>query len=158
MAEPARTTPRRLRTRPTWLLAQANTRAHGLLAGALAASGTRGHHYRLLAALEEFGPASQIEVGRRVALDRSDVTLGLDELERRGLVRREPAPGDRRRKRVLLTPAGRRLLLGLDVVVQQVQDEFLEPLTRQERETLCTLLQRLGDPASGGSAPRPPVE
>lgn len=143
MAEPPIATPGRLHSLPTWQLAQANARAHALLSAALGELGSRGHHYRLLAALKEIGPTSQARIGRAVALDRSDVALGLDGLERRGLVGREPDPLDRRRNQVVLTSAGERFLSELDTVMQRVQEQFLAPLTATERATLVELLQRL---------------
>jgi DNA-binding MarR family transcriptional regulator len=143
MAESQDLTPTRLRRRPTWLLSQASARAHGLLSDALAAADSRGHHYRLLAALDDAGPASQADLGRVSGLDRSDVAVGLAELERRDLVRRNADPGDRRRKRVAMTTTGRRVLRSLDEAVRQAQDQVLQPLSAAERTTLVTLLERL---------------
>ena len=51
----AETTPARLTAKPTWLISQTEAHAHRLLAATFAAAGTRGYHYRLLAALQEFG-------------------------------------------------------------------------------------------------------
>ncbi len=146
MSETMALTPRRLQTLPTWQLSQANVRAHALLSGALGRADARGHHYRLLAALEEIGPASQAILGRATALDRSDVAVGLAELERRELIERRPDPGDRRRKSVGLTRRGRRLLGDLDAAMQWVQEEFLAPLSPRERTTLVGLLERLTQP------------
>jgi DNA-binding MarR family transcriptional regulator len=53
---------------------------------------------------------SQIELGRRLIMHRSNVTGLVDRLEKRGLVKRRDAAGDRRAYRVVLTPAGRKLL------------------------------------------------
>ena len=57
------TTPARLSAKPTWLISQVSARAHRLLTDRLAAAGARGYHYRLLAALAEFGPSSQASLG-----------------------------------------------------------------------------------------------
>lgn len=53
---------------------------------------------------------SQIELGRRLIMHRSNVTGLVDRMERRGLVKREDALFDRRAYRVVLTKAGRELL------------------------------------------------
>lgn len=143
MVEPTGGTPGRLRSLPTWQLAQANARAHALLSEALARSGSRGHHYRLLAALQESGPTSQADVGRAVALDRSDVALGLADLEGRGLVRRDPDLRDRRRNRVTVTPAGTQFLHELDAVMQEVQEAFLVRLSTADRAALSRILALL---------------
>jgi len=77
--------PARLKGRPTWLISRAYARSSGLLNAGFEAhgSGLRGYHYRLLAALEEWGPASQADLGRSTGIDRSDVTAALAELESR---------------------------------------------------------------------------
>jgi DNA-binding MarR family transcriptional regulator len=151
VAESEDLTPTRLRGLPTWLLSQASARAHRLLYDALAAANSRGHHYRLLAALDHIGPASQADLGRSLGLDRSDVAVGLAELEARGLVRRAADPGDRRRKRVVLTTTGRHALRSLDEAVRRAQQQVLQPLTTAERATLIALLERLqpGDRPDG---------
>ena len=53
---------------------------------------------------------SQIDLGRLLIMHRSNVTGLVDRLEKRGLVRRLDAAGDRRAYRVVLTPAGATLL------------------------------------------------
>ena len=71
---------RRVAARPTWLLSRANARSQALLADAFGAEGVRGYHFRLLAALDQYGPASQADLGRRTGIDRSDVVATLNDL------------------------------------------------------------------------------
>lgn len=130
---------------PTWLLSQASAHGHRLLSDALAAAGLRGYHYRLLSALEQFGPASQAELGRRTGIDRSDVVAALNELAAEHLVERAPDPADRRRNIVTLTPDGVRRLEDLDTVVSGVQDDLLAPLSPADRDRLADLLSRVVD-------------
>src|SRR5262249_40377121 len=70
--------PARLNQMPAWLISQAALHGHRLLAHALAAMDANGYQYRLLAALEEFGPACQAALGRRTGIDRSDVVAALN--------------------------------------------------------------------------------
>ena len=135
--------PARVREQPTWLINRTSAYAHRLLADGFARAGVRGYHYRLLAALAEFGPASQAELGRRTEIDRSDVVAALNELAARRLVKRAPDPDDRRRNVVTTTVAGKRKLVELDEVVTGVQDELLAPLSGAERTQLVRLLTRL---------------
>jgi MarR family transcriptional regulator, lower aerobic nicotinate degradation pathway regulator len=139
----AETTPARLTAKPTWLISQTETHAHRLLAATFAAAGTRGYHYRLLAALQEFGPASQASLGRRSGIDRSDVVAALNELGDRGLIERTPDPADHRRNIVTITPAGAACLDQLESLVAGVQDELLAPLSPEERDQLIRLLSRV---------------
>jgi DNA-binding MarR family transcriptional regulator len=141
--------PGRMRDRPTWLISRAYARATGLLQEGFAqgGDGLRGYHYRLLAALDEGGPASQAALGRGTGIDRSDVTAALVELEERGLVQRDVNQADRRRNVVSITAAGARRLEVLDVVVDEIQERMLAPLSEGERRQFITLMRRI----AGGS-------
>ncbi|MCR6493630.1 MarR family winged helix-turn-helix transcriptional regulator [Cellulomonas sp. P24] len=142
--------PARLRGLPTWMVSQAAVRSHRLVVHALSGSDARGHHYRLLVALHEQGSADQSQLGRRTALDRSDVAVAVDELERRGLVRRRRDPDDGRRKRVEITDAGISFLTELDTAISSAQDELLRPLPADQRQVFLELLGRL-QPDPGGT-------
>ena len=134
---------RRVAGRPTWLLSRANARAQGLLTDAFADEGVRGYHFRLLAALEQYGPASQAELGRHTGIDRSDVVATLNDLVERGLARRDPDHADRRRNVVTITTRGAKALERLDAVLGDVKDAVLAPLTPNERKALVRLLAKL---------------
>jgi len=135
--------PSRLNALPSWLITQLAVHAHRLASAGFAGAGARGYHYRLLAALREFGPASQAELGRRCNIDRSDVVAAINELAGQDYVARAPDPADRRRNTVTLTPAGERQLARLDEAVADVQDELLAPLDPGERAELVWLLARV---------------
>jgi DNA-binding MarR family transcriptional regulator len=137
--------PERLRERPTWLISRAYARSSGLLQEGFAqgGDGLRSYHYRLLAALDEWGPASQAALGRSTGIDRSDVTAALVELEERGLVQRDVNQADRRRNVVSITAAGARRLEVLDSVVDTVQERLLAPLSEGERRQFITLMLRI---------------
>jgi DNA-binding MarR family transcriptional regulator len=129
--------------RPTWMLSRANARAQALLADAFASEGVRGYHFRLLAALDQYGPSSQAEVGRYTGIDRSDVVAILNDLLDRRLVRRKSDPVDRRRNIVMITSHGARILERLDDRVGQVQEKLLAPLDTSDRAMLIRLLSKL---------------
>jgi MarR family transcriptional regulator, lower aerobic nicotinate degradation pathway regulator len=137
------TTPALLMTKPTWLLSQVSAHAHAVLAARLGAAGARGYHVRVLAALAEFGPASQATLGRHAEMDRSDVTATVGELAAAGLVERAADAGDRRRNVITITAAGLARLRELDSILAAVQDEVLEPLSADERTALTGLLTRV---------------
>jgi DNA-binding MarR family transcriptional regulator len=139
--------PSRVKDRPTWLISRAYGRSHGLLNDGFAASGAglRGYHYRLLAALEEWGPVGQADLGRSTGVDRSDVANALTELERLALVERTVNPDNRRRNIVAITAAGSERLHVLDHVLDEIQERVLAPLSQAERRQLTTLLRKLAD-------------
>jgi MarR family transcriptional regulator, lower aerobic nicotinate degradation pathway regulator len=135
--------PSRVAQMPTWLISRAYAHSHRLLVEGFASAGVRGYHYRLLAALEEFGPASQAALGRRTSIDRSDVVAVLNDLAARGLIERAPDPDDRRRNVITITPAGTEQLRTLDEVLAGVQEKLLAPLSPADRTRLISLLTRL---------------
>lgn len=135
--------PSRLTSKPSWLISQLSVHVKRLVSDGFAAAGARGYHYRLLAALREFGPMSQATLGRRCGVDRSDVVVAVNELEGEGFVERAPDPADRRRNTVSITKAGEGQLRRLDRELDRVQEELLAPLSTNERATLSDLLGRL---------------
>jgi DNA-binding MarR family transcriptional regulator len=139
--------PERMRDRPTWLISRAYARANGLLQDGFAqgGGGLRGYHYRLLAALDEWGPASQAALGRGTGIDRSDVTAALVDLEERGLVRRDVNQADRRRNIVSITAAGTGQLEALDTVLDGIQERLLGPLSEDDRRQFLTLVRRIAN-------------
>ena len=141
-------TPDRIRNRPTWLISRAFARSSALLSAGFEehGDGLRGYHYRLLAALEQWGPASQADLGRSTGIDRSDVTAALTELETRNLIERRVDPENKRRNIVTITPEGIREVVALDSVVEQVQEDLLAPLTQAQRRQFIALLTRLLEP------------
>ncbi|SPT60636.1 MULTISPECIES: MarR family winged helix-turn-helix transcriptional regulator [Actinomadura] len=138
-------TPARLRHAVSWLINLVSLHSHRLVGDAFAAAGARGYHYRLLATLDEYGPSSQADLGRRTGIDRSDVVAALNELAAKNLIDRSPDPSDRRRNVITLTPDGARHLEELEAVVTGVQDDLLAPLSPAERRQLADLLARLAD-------------
>lgn len=133
----------RVTATPTWLLSRANARAQALLADAFAVFDLRPVHYRALAALDEHGELSQVELGRHLALDRKDVALAVDLLDDRHLVERRPDPDDRRRNIVALASAGRDLLPRLHAALDSAQDAVTAPLTGREATELRRILAKL---------------
>jgi MarR family transcriptional regulator, transcriptional regulator for hemolysin len=81
-----------------WRLAlERHLKAHGLTTAAWNA---------LVAVADSIEPPSQRELARRLGVDGATLVATLDRLVAAGLVRRDGEPGDRRVKRIGLTPAG----------------------------------------------------
>ncbi|MGW0197772.1 MarR family winged helix-turn-helix transcriptional regulator [Nonomuraea sp. NPDC003201] len=137
--------PQRLRTLPSRLTNHAAQTANRIVDQALGQAGLRRYHYALLAALEEYGPASQAALGRRTGIDRSDMVATVNDLAERRLLERAPDPDDRRRNIITITAAGRSQLTHLDRLLAAAQDEFLSPLPPADRQNLIDLLTRLVD-------------
>lgn len=154
--QPEGLAPHRLRGTVVWLLGRASVRSHQLTYELLDSAGVRKWHYAVLAALAEFGPAAQADIGRRLGVDRSDMVAVLNDLERAGYVNRVPDPSDRRRNRVSLTAGGQSALGRFDLLVARADAALLEPLSPAERKQLVGLLERIDADGSPPAAPQDP--
>jgi DNA-binding MarR family transcriptional regulator len=106
-------------------------------------AGCSPYHHTVLALLAEGASDTQTAIADALGLDRSQLVGILDELEELGLVERKRDPNDRRRHVVTITPAGKRTLARNWSIINRVDDEFLAPLDRRDREALQSLLLRL---------------
>jgi MarR family transcriptional regulator, lower aerobic nicotinate degradation pathway regulator len=75
--------------------------------------------------------------------DRATVVALVDQLQRRGLVRRATNPLDRRAHALHATPAGKRLVKQAHQLMDQCEQEFLAGLEDRERAALAATLQTL---------------
>ncbi|MEU7513440.1 MULTISPECIES: MarR family winged helix-turn-helix transcriptional regulator [unclassified Streptomyces] len=122
------------------LLAAIGTAQWRDFAAAAAHHGLTSTQAKLLAQLD--GPLPMRALATLLVCDASNVTGIVDRLEARGLVRREPAPADRRVKNVVATDEGRE-------VIRRVREEMqathgaLDTLGADESATLYALLERL---------------
>ena len=66
--------------------------------------------YSILTIIESNPGLKQTEVSEALGIKRANFVAMIDELEGRGLVRRDAAPNDRRSNALVLTDAGRRLI------------------------------------------------
>ena len=85
----------------------------------------------------------QTQLARAVRLDRSSVVPVIDKLERRALVSRRVAAGDRRSNALELTAEGNKLLERLRPLVLAHEERLAADLSRTERATLMDLLSRV---------------
>jgi MarR family transcriptional regulator, lower aerobic nicotinate degradation pathway regulator len=128
---------------PTWLLSQAAVRSHRILHARLAGVGASGYEYRVLSALDAASTATQAELGRLTGLDRRDVAVTVQALEKAALLTRSRSPDDARVLVVKPTSAGRRRSRELDRVAHDVQEEVFGPLTASDRRQLVRSLAQL---------------
>lgn len=106
--------------------------------------GIRHAVFEVLLKLSGEGPRSMGGLAGELILTSGGMTRIIDRMERAGFVHREPAPGDRRRQLVELTPAGRaKLDEALRVHAETLRDHFAGPLTDDERRVLVGALRTL---------------
>jgi DNA-binding MarR family transcriptional regulator len=133
--------PARLRRLASWQASKTSTLGARLTARRMPLGART--EFAVLAALDEYGPLSQAELGRRLGLDRNDVNAVLNRLQAQHHVGRQADHTDRRRNIVTLTDEGRRHLDELQEHADAVQDELLQGLDATERQQLHSLLAKL---------------
>jgi DNA-binding MarR family transcriptional regulator len=109
------------------------------VAEALGVSWARVLLLRLLAA----EPKTLRAIAEWLAADAPYVTLMVDDLERRSLVRRKPHPEDRRSKLVQLTAAGRAAAARAETILDE-PPPALRDVPARDLATVLRVLERLG--------------
>ena len=92
---------------------------------------------------EAAAPLPQSTIRERLLVSGPTVTGVLDSLERRGLVRRLLQPGDRRRRRVEITPEGRAVAAAFLPVVHAAERTWMACLSEVEQQLLVEFLGRI---------------
>ncbi len=97
-----------------------------------------------LEALLLLGPMSQRDLGSKLLKSSGNITMVVDNLEKRNLVERRREGNDRRVVTVYLTPKGRQLIVEVFPRHATLISDELEILTPAEQEALGRLCRKLG--------------
>ena len=100
--------------------------------------------FGVLEALHHLGPLCQKDIGDKILKTSGNMTLVIDNLEKRDLVRRQQDPEDRRRIIVTITEKGAGLIQVIFPDHQRIALEVFSVLSPWEQETLGDLLKKLG--------------
>jgi len=149
--------PKELVASSTFLLKRLGFAAKERSLAAYEQTGLHPYHNAILIVLEERPHETQGSIADALGYDRGQLVGLLDELEEKGLVQRRRDPKDRRRHLVTLTPDGAKMLRQLRALARQLEDDFLSPLTDEERAELHTLLLRLAEKHEPRCALEPPT-
>jgi DNA-binding MarR family transcriptional regulator len=118
----------------------------------LAPYGIDGRELAVLNAIADNASLSQQEVARGLGIDRTTMVAMVDALERKGLVKRNPHPADRRKNTVELTAAGRDVRPRATRASLDAERRFLAPLGEADAERLKEALSTL---VAAATAQRP---
>jgi len=117
-----------------------SARIHGYLAEA----GLTVSQFGVMEALYHLGPLSQGELAKKILKSSGNITMVIDNLENRGLVKRERNQEDRRFYAVQLTAEGRRLIGSIFPRHAAKIVKEMKALTRTEQEELSRLCRKIG--------------
>ncbi len=93
--------------------------------------------------LDAEGAITQHALGKCTGIDPSSMVSTIDELEKNGLVERQPHPTDRRAHALHITSKGQETLKRGRQLARGAQEDLLSPLSADERKQLHELLLRI---------------
>ena len=105
--------------------------------------GLRKVDYSLLMLLQANGPLSPKRLGQVLALSAPNLTLLLDRLQQRALIRRERSATDGRSQNIVLTESGQRLAEQGASSAAPMEAELADRLSRAEHLMLIELLRKV---------------
>jgi DNA-binding MarR family transcriptional regulator len=147
-----------LATLPGYQIRRLQQIAVGLFIDETAAFDLTPVQFAALAAVARHPGVDQRSLARRIGFDTSTTGGVVDRLERRGLMRRHPAPDDRRVRRLSVTDAGQTLLAAVLPAMQRAQRRILAPLSDVEQGQFMALLGRIVEANNAASrAPSDPA-
>lgn len=124
-------------------LARAANAVGSRLARRLAEYDLSESQFGVLDALHHLGPLHQCDLARKILRTTGNVTLVVDNLERRGLVQRERGESDRRFVLVRLTTAGEAMIRMVFPRHADAVATEMATLSREEHRQLSRLCRRL---------------
>ena len=142
---PATDTDREKRALTTYTkLMRAAESVTGRIGRNMAAADLTVSQFGVLEALFHKGPLCQRDIATKILKSTGNITMVIDNLERRGLVRRERVAEDRRFLTIHLTEAGEQLIAEVFPRVAAAIVEEITILEEAEQEELGRLCRMLG--------------
>jgi MarR family transcriptional regulator for hemolysin len=109
----------------------------------LAVEGATFASWAIMATIEARGGAIQRELAELLGVEGPTVVRQVSQLERSGLVHREPVVGDLRASRIVLTPKGLARIDRLRNALQIAETRLVEGIDPNELEVTIRVLGRL---------------
>jgi DNA-binding MarR family transcriptional regulator len=128
---------------PGYLLARLGEASRRRFHRALEPEGLHPRHFGVMTMVAAHPGMSQQELHEKTAIDPSSMVAVIDELEAGGLAERRHHADDRRVRTIFLTELGQKKLERVRALAGQLQREFFQALSAEERRTLHGLLRKL---------------
>lgn len=128
---------------PGHLIRRAHQLAVAIFMEEMAAFDVTPVQFAILSALLDTPGADQVTLAARVAFDAATSGSVIGRLERRGWIRREVDPRDKRRKLLWLSPQGAAAVQRMMWAVGAVQTRLVAPLDAKEQAQFSRLLTKI---------------
>jgi DNA-binding MarR family transcriptional regulator len=132
-----------LQATPGHLIRRAQQIAVSIFTEQLSSADITPVQFAILNALLGSPGIDQVSLAKRVAFDPATSGSVIGRLEAKGWVVRQADPNDRRRKLLVVTPAGVQALGLIQADVARIQEKILSPLSPQEQHQFVQLLSSL---------------
>lgn len=131
----------RLRAFVGYTMKRATNAVQADLAAALAPFDLRIATFSALVLIVENPGLSQSQLAEALAVERSNLVVIVDDLERRALILRNPVPGDRRTYALTATLAGRRLCDKALVAAEAHEERLMAGLSGKDRAAIISAME-----------------
>jgi DNA-binding MarR family transcriptional regulator len=101
--------------------------------------------YAVLLALRGQPARTQAALAESIGADKTRIIGVLDDLQRRGLIQRQPDPTDRRARVLELTEAGRTVCTAAQADIRRMEEALLDRLPAEDREAFLRALRTLAE-------------
>ena len=115
---------------------------------ALAPYGLNSSQYQFILNLFEHPGITQDKLPELICINKSNVARTLAQLEKKGLIRRQVNPGDKRTAAVFPTERARELYPQIMEVIATWDEAATSTLSPQEKQSLLELMQRVAGQAA----------
>jgi MarR family transcriptional regulator, transcriptional regulator for hemolysin len=124
-------------------LASANRKLRALVDARARDMGLTLSRARLLMQLAKADGPIQTDLAELLDIEQPTLVRLLDGLERTGMIERRAAPGDRRARRVFLTPVARAQAEDILAFLTELRADVLDGVDREELEIALRVLSRM---------------
>ncbi|WP_337880229.1 MarR family transcriptional regulator [Rheinheimera sp.] len=100
-------------------------------------------HYKVLHLIQSLDPATPQLIAQHSGRDKAQVTRLLQDMEKQGLIEKQPHPHDKRSVCLALTKRAVTLCTQAALLVSQLDRQLSSQLTADEQQQLHQLLQKL---------------
>ena len=99
--------------------------------------------YAALEAIHENPGIDQARVAEMIGYDRATIGGVIERLEKKGWIRRLVSEQDRRARELSLTTKGNKVRANLEPIIQDLQQDILQPLSNADRKCFIDLARRV---------------
>lgn len=127
----------------SYCLYKSAMRIRGMIDTELETQGLIAPQCGILHLLRHYGSMGQMDLCREMSIDKATMVMLIDGLEELNFVKRVGDTNDRRVKFIEISKSGLGILGKISQIREKVEENFLEPLSAEERKVLRIAIPKL---------------